>query len=899
MVGIIDTLTNDEQLQLIYIGYFDRAADGQGFDFWEAQYVQALANGQSPAEALTNIANAFAPQSETAAIYPTLVSNLGSFDPTSAQTQIEISNLVDAIYLNLFGRLPDAAGEAYWENELLSGNVELGAAVLAIANGATGTDALVLQNKIDAAEDFTNSTTAAGLGFPPDAEFLAAAKAVLDGVTDDPATVAAAAAFTDAFVAAANDDTVSLTTGADTGAAFSLGLGNDTFNAFLVQTALIANQTLTNNDSLDGGVGTDTLNAELVNILTTPASLKSIEVVNITTPGAILGFPLVPVTLDVVNADSINTLGFNGLTVDVAVLNLKTSLDAINITNTGFITGVDIDILQFAGSVDAPDDAVTVTLNNSFDTELTIDDGYETVTINSVGGAPNELELNGAPSTINVTGDTDLDLDIGDAFDVSTLDLLDATTFTGNLDAEFEGTGDVTVNGGSGDDDLDFDDVTGAVTVNGNGGNDFVLLGTNVDATATGGDGDDEFLFRGIAAGGPTFNTDDSVDGGAGTDILTIETDDGETLLAGVGAGIVAIERIVHTHNDANTNGDTSTNFAESGSAAEIELAANYNGNNHTVTNISNTDKVIYSGVNLNDLSLLQDADDILDQINLELVGGVVIGNELDVGIDVEALFLTSTGPGTNVITDASEIDTSISVSGDGNIVIGGAGGDSYDFGGGIVNASALTGDLTITLGAGDQTVTGGSGDDTILNIGPDDQIGLSAGGSDTVNFTQITNGGGSALNLNNDFAKIFGFEVANDTAQVDISALALTEGNGSPADAADGVVVQDVAANGLFNITTTDVNFLKFGSVAAAADAQTGFNAAIGGGSVTYTDTAGSDFFLASFYDVANGQAVLFTVDGGGGVVNTGDDVEVVGLIQMSAADYANFGADGLTLVA
>jgi hypothetical protein len=56
-----------QRAELIHIGYFDRAADGAGFAFWEGQDTHAQASiasggrGQSAAIALTNIANSFTP----------------------------------------------------------------------------------------------------------------------------------------------------------------------------------------------------------------------------------------------------------------------------------------------------------------------------------------------------------------------------------------------------------------------------------------------------------------------------------------------------------------------------------------------------------------------------------------------------------------------------------------------------------------------------------------------------------------------------------------------------------------------------------------------------------------------------------------------------------------------
>ena len=45
--ALIGDLTINQQLELIYIGYFNRAGDGPGFNFWEGQNVQAQGGGQS------------------------------------------------------------------------------------------------------------------------------------------------------------------------------------------------------------------------------------------------------------------------------------------------------------------------------------------------------------------------------------------------------------------------------------------------------------------------------------------------------------------------------------------------------------------------------------------------------------------------------------------------------------------------------------------------------------------------------------------------------------------------------------------------------------------------------------------------------------------------------------
>jgi hypothetical protein len=251
--------------------------------------------------------------------------------------------------------------------------------------------------------------------------------------------------------------TVDLTPNTDSGAAFSLGVGDDTFNAQVQQTGFLPIQTLNNTDNLDGGAGRDTLNAQLVNAFTVPAGLKGIEVLNI--DGA-PGFIVPPVTLDVVNADSIDTIGIRAPTNNVTINNLKTALAAVNLSDQSNVT----DTINHIGSaLGGTSDEVAINLSNVGQTgavELVLNapagNGYETLDVNSAGGAnhtlTNHVHVSGSAqtaSTVNVSGDTDLRINdfAGAAWNVGTLHMLDASTFTGNLDTDFKGNGNITVKG--------------------------------------------------------------------------------------------------------------------------------------------------------------------------------------------------------------------------------------------------------------------------------------------------------------------------------------------------------------------------------------------------------------------------------------------------------------------
>jgi hypothetical protein len=183
--GLLGSLSVNQQLELIYIAYFNRAGDGSGFGFWGGQNVQAQNAGQSAALALTNIANSFTPQPETIALYPFLgTSNLNLNTPTA---QAALTTFIDTLYQNLFVRAADAAGQSYWVGQITAGTVGLGAAALAIANGATGPDAIEVRNKVAVALDFTTRTDVAGLGgekTPLPASLLPTARSVLTGTNN-------------------------------------------------------------------------------------------------------------------------------------------------------------------------------------------------------------------------------------------------------------------------------------------------------------------------------------------------------------------------------------------------------------------------------------------------------------------------------------------------------------------------------------------------------------------------------------------------------------------------------------------------------------------------------------------------------------------------------------------
>lgn len=160
-----------EAVQKLYVAYFNRPADTAGLDFW-TNVVQAQ-NGSTAA-----VSAAFAAEAE----YKTEYANMSNAD------------VVNKVYLNLFGRAAEDAGKTYWANLLDTKAITIDKVVAAIAGGAQTTDARAYANKVIGATQFTAAldTKAEQDGYKG-AAANTAAKAFMSSITTD-ATLAAATA---------------------------------------------------------------------------------------------------------------------------------------------------------------------------------------------------------------------------------------------------------------------------------------------------------------------------------------------------------------------------------------------------------------------------------------------------------------------------------------------------------------------------------------------------------------------------------------------------------------------------------------------------------------------------------------------------------------------------------
>lgn len=840
-----------------YQAAFGTVPDQAGLQFW----VQQFGTGQV---SLSQLSFTFASSQQFFNTY--------GVGPTAPPT----AGLITALYENVLERAPDQAGLNFWLNSGLN------ASQLLEEFAQSGE---FIQNTNPNIIAFQNAEVAGNPPVPPTSLF-------------DVETTG----FT-------------LTTGVDT---FIETVDNPVFNAPPGANVLGPSNTLNTGDNVESTAGNGTLNYTAVaSPLGNPTLAGGVTLTGVS-------------TANILNT-SFGTAGFSGNVTgltDVSVLagtvgsvllglpgaGLNTALETISInasedftawmTNTALAGNADAVALILSGVSDNLDpDDTDIDLNVTAGTNA-----YEELNITSTGGTLNELDIDTNGDTtalITVDGAQDLTLlETSSVLDLANLETFDGTEATGNLTVAFNGVGDVVVDGGSGDDDFTFPAGAGAVTVRGNGGDDvFTFLADNGDPT--------------------TFGVEDLADGGAGDNRLRLQADEGVLLGAGVGASIVNIQTIEHFTNGV-ANGDLSVDMAESGSATVLELAGIYDfffpTNDVDVTNLTNADSVVFSGDNIDDLTLLHTS--AVGTVNFTMaqdaVGGTQFISDLIVPSGIIVNLTSGGNADLNEIDDVNFVDANMSITGATNLSLGS--GDAYNFDGGIIDAAAFTGDLELFLGTGSQTAIGGSGNDHITietpsNVGifflQADVIDLSAGGADTVAFLAATDFTfGSLAPGAADYHHVIDFTL-DDVIEIDTGLSSL----GGLDDTAGGFAGNPPTVGVYNNNTTVDfsgspIDFIKFSTpvTTAGLDADDAFDSAINTNFVTganYIEVALSgDDFLVALYDSTNSQMVLYVAEAnnpGGPVptsINTSSSLDVVATVGMSFADYQAFDADNLLFI-
>lgn len=267
-----------EDVASLFLSYMKRAPEFQAMSYYVGVYNQLLAGqGEDPA----GQQNAFK------ALAATIYTDASGFGEVPTGPAFSSDQYVDWIYENALGREADAQGREYWIGQLDSGAIDRPELVGIILRAAESDerDAAYVSNRTDVALAFARFENS-NPNVLPTLEFNAGE--VLEGVTDDPATVQTALDKLQA--ATGGGDSVNLTPGVDNLAGTG---GDDVFNALPVNAQNSeATTTLNPFDTVDGGQGRDTLNIytdAAGNNVQQQGTVRNVEIINIHNTDAATG----------------------------------------------------------------------------------------------------------------------------------------------------------------------------------------------------------------------------------------------------------------------------------------------------------------------------------------------------------------------------------------------------------------------------------------------------------------------------------------------------------------------------------------------------------------------------------------------------------------------------------
>lgn len=428
--------TTATEIQALYVAYFNRPADVLGLQFW-------LDRANQPGKSADTVANEFSNSKEYRDLYA---------NKTSGE-------IVDAIYMNLFGRHAETAGLVYWALKLDKGELNIGNVARIISTSAQNEDKIAIDSKVDAASQFTASLTDAAeiLGYSGDAA-NAVAKTWLAGVKDADtlaaATTDAALDAVSAQAVAAHDGVVNvpknlvLTAGVDN---LVGGVANDTITG--TYDPVTGLHGLSGLDTIDGGAGVDTLTLSDAktgggSIDFTLATAKNVEVLKVTSVGTIVGNTA---------ANSLNLKTFAAGLTDATVSvkqGAALTVTAATTTNLSVSNNHGITIVGAGGNVAATSsvttqaivigDATAAAGQANKITSATVTGGSTvSVTDNSgadgiVGATLTTVSVSGNSSTIGLKGDAITNVTLVDTVAAATLTNTKAHTL--NLSVDGVGT---------------------------------------------------------------------------------------------------------------------------------------------------------------------------------------------------------------------------------------------------------------------------------------------------------------------------------------------------------------------------------------------------------------------------------------------------------------------------
>ena len=529
--------------------------------------------------------------------------------------------------------------------------------------------------------------------------------------------------------AAALTGKLAFTTDDVTAIAVTGGSGNDT---------VTLGSTFTAADTVDGGAGADSLSVAVTVTSATLAKVSNVETLVVTGGNSVtLATNVSPTTFTVSDA-SASTVTFSTGYTAASTVNLGVTDSIVNSANVALtakvtaanaVSGAGISITGGTGT-----DALNITADGSaafslanltkVDSILVVDGGDATAT------AGKDISITtGAYATALTVDASALDAGVATATDTSAETLtLNGASATAALNVT-GGAGGDTITGGTVDDILAGG--AGDDSINGSaGGNDSISAG----------DGDDTIDM------GAALTTNDTIDGGAGTDILSVtaltvtgltNVTNIETLsLAGASSTASLAANLSFTTIDMDTVDDT---------AQILTLASGYT--NATTVLMDATDKIVNSA-NVAMTASVTAANAIsgagisitggsgTDTLNIKATGAaaftlapnvtkVDVINVVDGG-DATAtagkdISITTGAYATALTVDASALDAGVSTATD-------TSAETLTFTG-----TAATAALNVTGGAGGDTIYGGTVNDILNGGAGNDTLVGTAGGFDSI----------------------------------------------------------------------------------------------------------------------------------------------------------------------
>lgn len=773
------------QIQNAYVAFFNRPADVAGLQYWSSYA------GNS-----ADLLNTFAESAE----YKDLYAGMNS------------TQLVNAVYQNLFGRPAEVAGLTYWVGQLDNGALKIGNIAEAINKGSQGTDADIIANKVTAATAFTNAldTNAEIVAYASANDTaLNAVKTWLNTVTSDAAsvTVATGAPLDNVL------NTVQNNSNENAGQTFTLTNGIDNIVGTAGNDTILAGEqnavpTLSAGDQINGGAGTDTLKiyAGLSNFAT--ATVKGVEIVEDYSGAA---------TIDVsANAD-IKEVWLNKASTNAATA-AKTQ-----VIGFGDAAGGAAAVATFT-SVGGTADAATIAVKDAGKTtaytSITVA-GVEALTVNATGSNKLGNLVAAAAETITFTGAGSVTTTLVPGTTV--LKSVDASANTGGVsvtltDAQF-GANPIKVTGGAGNDKVAFTDALGAkATIDLGAGNNTLEVTQGATALTTG----STFAAGAGTADTLVLNTTttaiDATSGKMFTGFENIVLKGASNYTVGHIAGITGFEIA--------SGATTSATLDKLASAASVKISASSTGT-QTLTLADNSDAT--SAVNVS-----------LDNSAAVAAAGGVAQVGVSTLVDTNAHVLNFASNGTVATASVNKIDltgmtnslaqlTNIKITGSQAAELTTDAASALT----LIDGSAATGALKITATGATKSMTikGGDAKDVIVASDAASVVSTITGGkgADTITLgSTVANNKGDVVKLTSQadstaagFDSITNFAGGTTTAanadKLDLSAFGFTGAQAGIFTLAAGKATVTGTGTAAVNFTITDAQAKDFFASAGA----------------------------------------------------------------------------------